>query len=157
MHQQEEATVTTSHGPTTSKGGHFIFGGTLSEITEHGNVPSVMEERDQPHFMPFIFDNSGERMVEHGIFPLTMEASKDVFDDIMEAAPLWDSYSETSTEAEHGMFPSAVEESDDAPHLRVFIIGGVMDVVVEHRTFPSTKVANGVEYGDVCTRFLQPT
>ena len=39
-------------------------------------------------------DQDGEKMVEHGIFPSTKEASMD-------------------DDAEHGMFPSAMESSDD--------------------------------------------
>ena len=50
-------------------------------------------------------DQDDEKMVEHGIFPLTMEASMD------DAISLVDSPSE---DAEHGIFPLAVELSDDA-------------------------------------------
>ena len=94
-------------------------------------------------------------MVEHGTFPSTKAASANLFDN-MKTAPIWDSYSESSTEAEHGTFPSVSEESDDSPHPTAFIFGGVKDDEVEHGTIPSTKAAKGVEYGDVCT-YIPPT
>ena len=50
-------------------------------------------------------DQDGEKTVEHGIFPSTMEASMD------DAITLVDAPSDV---AEHGIFPSAVELSDDA-------------------------------------------
>ena len=50
-----------------------------------------------------------------------------------------------SGDAEHGMFPSAKESSDDA-HPTAFTFGGdKVEKMVEHGSFPSTKVANGVE------------
>ena len=71
----------------------------------------------------------GEKMVEHGIFPSTKEAS-------MEDATTMDVKS--SGESEHGMFPSARESSDDA-HPMAFIFGGDKVEEVEHGSFASTN------------------
>ena len=54
-------------------------------------------------------DQDGEKMVEHGIFPSTKEASDDDAEHGM-----FPSAMESSDEAEHGIFPSAKESSDDA-------------------------------------------
>ena len=51
---------------------------------------------------------------------------------------------ESSEEAEHGIFPSAMEASDDA-HLMAFTPGDDKVDEVEHGNFPSTKEAYGVE------------
>ena len=50
----------------------------------------------------------------------------------------------SSEEAEQGIFPSAMEASDDA-YLRAHTFGGDMVDKVEHGNFPSTKDAHGVE------------
>ena len=53
-------------------------------------------------------DQDGEKMVEHGIFPSTKEAS-------MDDAVTYD-HGSSDDDAEHGMFPSAMESSDEAEH-----------------------------------------
>ena len=63
-------------------------------------------------------DQDGEKMVEHGIFPSTKEAS-------MENAITFD-HGSSDDDAEHGLFPSAMESSDEA----------------EHGIFPSAMVTN---------------
>ena len=80
-------------------------------------------------------DHDGEKTVEHGIFPSTMEASMD------DAITLVDAPSEV---AEHGMFPSAKESSDDA-YTMALTFGGELVEEVEHGSFPSTLEAFGVE------------
>ena len=51
---------------------------------------------------------------------------------------------ESSGDAEHRMFPSVKESSDDA-HPTAFTFGGEKVEEVKHGSFPSTKVVNGVE------------
>ena len=80
-------------------------------------------------------EQGDDKMVEHGIFPSTKEASVDdaiTFDH------------ESSDEAKHGIFPSAKESSDDAPTMALTFGGEVVEEV-EHGSFPSTLEAFGVE------------
>lgn len=76
-----DAPATTSRrSPTTSKCDRSIFGGTSSEMVEHGIFPSVMEadDDDEPHHMAFILGN-GDEMVEHGTYPSNMAACGNEF------------------------------------------------------------------------------
>jgi hypothetical protein len=82
-------------------------------------------------------------------------ATMSIFDD-MKTAPTWDSYYESSYETADETLSLVSAESDDLPLPTAFIFGGNMDEKVEHGTFPSTKAAKGVEYGDTGT-YISPT
>ena len=90
-----------------------------------------------------------QHMVELGIFPSTEEAS---IDDAISIG------GEPSDEAEHGMFPSAMEviydtsdgdESVDT-NLMAFIFGCDKFENGEHGISPSPMEANGVEHSPMC-------
>ena len=96
-------------------------------------------------------DQDDEKTVEHGIFPSTKEASMEnaiTFDhgssDDDAEHGMFPSAMESSDEAEHGIFPSAKESSDDA-YTMALIFGGEMVEEVEHGSFPSTLEAYGDE------------
>ena len=77
----------------------------------------------------------GNKMVDHGTFPSTKVASID------DAIPIG---GEPSDEAEHGMFPSAMEASDDMMPSYGVKLGGDKVEEGEHKIFPSPKEAHGV-------------